>query len=70
MPASSTTLRTAFPAMIPVPGEAGIKRTLDEQKAASTWWGIVVPSRVTRIRFLRPSLTDFSTALGTSLALP
>ena len=70
MPANSTILRTALPAMTPVPGEAGISRTRAEQYSPSTMCGIVLPVRTTRIKRFRPSLTDFSTALGTSLALP
>jgi len=43
IPAASTTARTAPPAMTPVPGLAGISRTLAAPKRPTTAWGMVVP---------------------------
>jgi hypothetical protein len=70
MPARSRILRTALPAMMPVPGAAGSRRTRVAPNSPSTACGIVEPSRQTRMICLRASLTDFSISFGTSRPLP
>jgi hypothetical protein len=70
MPADSQTARTAAPAMIPVPGLAGNRITFEVPLQPSTRWGIVPETTGTSTRFFIPSLIAFSTAGGTSLALP
>jgi len=70
MPAASTTARTAPPAITPVPGLAGIIRTVAAPKRPMTVWGMVEPLRLIRFICFWASLTPFSTAGGTSLALP
>lgn len=46
-PADSKTARTVFPAMIPVPGDAGLRSTFAPSKIESTSCGMVGPSRTT-----------------------
>ena len=70
IPAASTTARTAPPAMTPVPGTAGIRSTRAAPNLPMTVCGIVPPLSWTRFICLWASLTPFSTAGGTSLALP
>ena len=70
MPAHSSTARTGPPAMTPVPGLAGRRRTTPA--ASSPWIGCVMvpPTRGTRKKFFFASSTPFAIAAGTSLALP
>src|SRR5687767_1403662 len=70
MPADSTTARTAPPAIRPLPSGAGFSSTLPEPNRPTTWCGIVVPFRGTRIRFFFAASIPFLIAEGTSLALP
>src|SRR5579872_1462757 len=69
-PADSRTARTVFPAMTPVPGRAGIKTTRAAPNRPSTVCGIVVSWSATWIELRLVVLTAFSTACGTSEALP
>src|SRR5262249_35217767 len=73
MPHTSRTSRTPGPALTPVPGPAGTRMTRLPPKRPMTRCGLVVPRSETR--FWRrsvswASLVAFSTAGGTSLALP
>src|SRR5580700_6404508 len=70
IPASSTQGRTLFPAVTPVPGRAGTSTTVLAPLVPFTVCGIVVPFRFTLNICLRASLLAFSTAGGTSFALP
>ncbi len=64
------TARTGPPAMTPVPGAAGLRRTLPAPSSPITSWGIVEPIIGTwNIRRLARS-TPFWMAAGTSLAFP
>src|SRR5262249_26959616 len=73
MPHTSSTSRTPGPALTPVPGPAGTRMTRLPPKRPMTRCGMVSPLRETRLRRLSASwasLVAFSTAGGTSLALP
>src|SRR3954447_7273887 len=70
IPASSSTARTPPPAITPVPGEAGFRKTRPDPKMPVVWWVIVEPWRGTRNRFFFARSTPFWIASGTSLALP
>src|SRR6185437_3615096 len=70
MPASSSTARTPPPAMTPVPGEAGLRKTRPEPKMPVVEWVIVEPCLGTRYRFFLARSTPFWMATGTSLAFP
>src|SRR3954451_23995209 len=70
MPASSSTARTPPPAITPVPGEAGFRKTRPEPKMPIVWWVIVEPCLGTRKRFFFARSTPFWIASGTSFALP
>mmetsp|Transcript_12139 Transcript_12139/g.44288 ORF Transcript_12139/g.44288 Transcript_12139/m.44288 type:complete len:254 (-) Transcript_12139:97-858(-) len=69
-PASSSTVRTAPPAMTPVPGPAGRSMTCAEPKRPSARCAKVLPfTTVTASRCFLPSFTAFCTAVITSFAL-
>ena len=70
MPAASQTARTAAPAITPVPGLAGTRMTRAAPKCPMMVCGMLVPCMAMVIMLREPSLTAFSTAGGTSLALP
>src|SRR5215204_4002788 len=70
IPASSSTARTPPPAITPVPGEAGLRKTRPEPNTPVVWWVIVAPWRGTRNRRFLAFSTPFWIASGTSLALP
>src|SRR6476620_1278168 len=69
-PASSTTARTAPPAMMPVPSTAGFKRTCSPPNRPWTSCGMVPDLSVTWTRFFLACCTAFAMATGTSAALP
>src|SRR5262245_44254548 len=73
MPQAARTSRTPGPAFTPVPGPAGTMITRLPPNRPTTRCGMVTPRRLTRfcrLTFASPSLRAFSTAGGTSLALP
>ncbi len=73
MPQACSTSRTPGPAFTPVPGPAGTMITLLAPYLPMTRCGIVLPRIETffeRATLPSPSLMAFSTAGGTSLALP
>src|SRR5438876_3633186 len=70
IPAASTTARTAPPAMMPVPSDAGFSSTLPAPKFPTIVCGMVVPCSGTRIRFFFAASIAFLMADGTSFALP
>jgi hypothetical protein len=73
MPHASSTSRTPGPALTPVPGPAGTRMTRLAPYRPTTRCGIVSPRIwILAWRRRRPSasLVAFSTAGGTSLALP
>ena len=70
MPQASRTSRTPGPALTPVPGPAGTRMTRLAPKRPMTRCGMVPPLRVILFICLWASLTPFSTAGGTSFALP
>ena len=51
MPAASRTARTLPPAMTPVPGMAGLSRTVAAPKLTVISWGMVLPLSGTLTRF-------------------
>src|SRR5262245_10893973 len=69
-PTSSTTARTAPPAIIPVPSTAGFSRTCSPPNNPCTSWGIVPDLRGICTRFFFACCTAFAIATGTSAALP
>ena len=70
IPADSTTALTAPPAITPVPGAAGFKRTRPAPNSPIISWGIEVPLRETLMRFFFASSIPLRIASGTSPALP
>ena len=70
IPASSSTARTPPPAITPVPGDAGLRKTRPEPKMPVVWCVIVAPCSGTRKRRFLAFSTPFWIASGTSLALP
>ena len=70
IPASSSTARTPPPAITPVPGDAGLRKTRPEPNTPVVWCVIVAPWRGTRNRRFFAFSTPFWIASGTSLALP
>src|SRR5215218_5133061 len=70
IPASSSTARTPPPAITPVPGEAGFRRTREAECTPIVSCVIVAPCMGTLNRFLRARSTPFWIATGTSFALP
>ena len=70
MPASSRTARADAPAFTPVPRHAGRRSTWVALNFSRISWGIVVWTIGTSMRFFFPSWIAFSTAKGTSFALP
>src|SRR5215207_9918618 len=69
-PAASSTARTGPPAMTPVPGDAGRRKTTPAAFSPCTGCGIVPWMRGTRKKDFLASSTPFAIAVGTSLALP
>ena len=69
-PASSTTARTAPPAMMPVPSGAGFSSTRPAPKRPRIGWGIDVACSGTRINAFFAASIPFLMAEGTSFALP
>ena len=70
IPAISTTERTVPPAIIPVPGAAGLRRTLPAPYSPIISCGIVVLTTGTSIKFFFASSIAFLIASGVSAALP
>src|SRR4051794_9585884 len=73
MPQAARTSRTPGPAFTPVPGPAGTRMTRLPPYRPTTRCGMLCPRRLTRfcrLTLASPSLRAFSTAGGTSLALP
>src|SRR5690606_34531782 len=70
IPAQSRTARTGPPAMTPVPGAAGRRKTPPAAASPGTVCGMVLWMRGTRKKFSFASSTPFAMAAGTSLALP
>ena len=70
MPTVSTTARTGPPAITPVPGAAGLRRTTPAPNLPVISWGIVVPLRATLIMFFLASSIPLRIASGTSPDLP
>src|SRR5262245_46500866 len=69
-PAASSTGRTAPPAMTPVPGTAGLRKTRPAPKWPVISHGMVVSRRGTKTRSFFACSTAFRIASGTSWALP
>src|SRR5207245_7439240 len=69
-PAASRIGRTAPPAMTPVPGTAGFRKTRPAPKWPVISQGIVVSFNGTKIRSFLACSTAFRIASGTSWALP
>src|SRR5262249_37958629 len=70
IPATSSTGRTAPPAMMPVPGDAGRRRTRPEPNTPITSCGIVPFASGTLKMFFFACSVPLRIASGTSLALP
>src|ERR687897_1838985 len=70
IPAHSSTARTGPPAMTPVPGEAGRRKTTPAASSPCTMCGMVPWMRGTLKKCFLASSTPFAIAAGTSLALP
>ena len=70
MPASSSTARTPPPAITPVPGAAGLRKTRPAPNTPVVSWVIVAPCLGTRKSDFFACSTPFWIASGTSLALP
>ena len=72
MPQAWSTSRTPGPAFTPVPGPAGTRMTRLAPNWPTTRCGMVSPAQADPLQSLlaSASLTAFSTAGGTSLALP
>src|SRR5690606_10488476 len=70
IPAQSRTARTGPPAMTPVPGAAGRRKTTPAAASPVTACGIVFWIIGTRKKFFFASSTPFAIAAGTSFALP
>src|SRR5215470_7091602 len=69
-PAASSTGRTAPPAMTPVPGTAGLRKTRPAPKCPVISQGIVVSRRGTKTKSFLACSTALRMASGTSWALP
>src|SRR5699024_258143 len=70
MPAASMTARTGPPAIMPVPGAAGLSSTAPAPYLPTISWGMVVPLVAILCIFFLAAASPLRMASGTSPALP